>query len=298
MKMAAAPGLMTAVESYFQAWNSRDPDAVPGVFAEGGTYADPTIADPPLPASGLAAHVRGVLAAFPDLSFEILSAQPLDSTAGSGTAVARWLMRGTNTGPLRGNPPTGRPVALGGVDIITVADGEVATVEGYFDRQAMAEQLGLQVIVQPHAAGPFEFGYGVRASGHQAKPGAVSLTWIEARSPEEANEIRGISRPLAAELTSVPGCVSLLGSGFGDRMYLTAVWENKDAVGQVWRSSLHEGAVKRFFTEDFAAAIGTAVFTVDHVNAVWMRCTACAAVVNRTDNATCPCGQPLPEPVW
>jgi hypothetical protein len=81
-------------------------------------------------------------------------------------------------------------------------------------------------------------------------------------------------------------------------MYLTAVWQNKDAVGQVWHSSLHHGAVKRFFTEDFAAAIGTAVFTVDHVNAVWMSCTACAAVVNRTDNATCPCGQPLPEPVW
>ncbi|MGO8938987.1 MAG: hypothetical protein ACLQLO_18355 [Mycobacterium sp.] len=26
--MSAAPGLMTLVESYFEAWNSRDPDAV------------------------------------------------------------------------------------------------------------------------------------------------------------------------------------------------------------------------------------------------------------------------------
>ena len=40
---------MTLVESYFQAWNSRDPDAVPGVFAEGGTYTDPTITGPRCP---------------------------------------------------------------------------------------------------------------------------------------------------------------------------------------------------------------------------------------------------------
>ena len=289
---------MTLVESYFQAWNSRDPDAVPGVFAEGGTYTDPTITGPPLPAPDLAGHVRGLLAGFPDLSFEILSAQPLGGAAGGGAAVARWLMRGTNTGPLRGSPPSGRSVALPGVDIITVADGKIAAVEGYFDRQTMAQQLGLQVIVQPRAAGPFEFGYGLRAAGRPAKPGAVSLTWIEARSPEEADEIRGISRPLAAELTKGPGCVSWLGCGIGNRLYTITAWESVDAVQQVWRSSLHDGAVKRFFADDFAAAIGTAVFSVDHVNALWMRCTACAKVVNRTENATCPCGQPLPEPVY
>ena len=123
----------------------------------------------------------------------------------------------------------------------------------------------------------------------------MSLTWIEARSPEEADEIRGISRPLAAELTKGPGCVSWLGCGIGNRLYTITAWESVDAVQQVWRSSLHDGAVKRFFADDFAAAIGTAVFSVDHVNALWMRCTACAKVVNRTENATCPCGQPLPR---
>ena len=121
---------MTLVESELQAWNSRDPDAVPGVFAEGGTYTDPTITGPPLPAPDLAGHVRGLPAGFPDLSFEILSAQPLGGAAGGGAAVARWLMRGTNTGPLRGSPPSGRSVALPGVDIITVADGKIAAVRG------------------------------------------------------------------------------------------------------------------------------------------------------------------------
>ena len=82
------------------------------------------------------------------------------------------------------------------------------------------------------------------------------------------------------------------------RLYTITAWDSVDAVQQVWRSSLHNGAVKRFFADDFAAAIGTAVFSVDHVNALWMRCTACAKVVNRTENATCPCGQPLPEPVY
>ena len=289
-----AADVMTLVESYFQAWNSRDPDAVAAVFAAGGTYTDPTITGPPLPAADLPGHVQGLLTGFPDLSFDLLSAQPV----AGGAAVARWLMRGTNTGPLRGGPPSGRPVALPGVDVITAAGAKIGTVEGYFDRQTMAEQLGLQVIVQPRSAGPFEFGYSVRAAGSKNKPGAVSLTWIEARSPEEADQIRGISRPLAAELTETPGCISWLGCGIGHRLYTITAWDSADAVQQVWRSSLHNSAVKRFMTEDFAAAVGTSVFTVDHVNAVWMRCTDCGQVVNRTEHDTCPCGHPLPEPAY
>lgn len=182
------------------------------------------------------------------------------------------------------------------MDVFAAAGGMIATVGGYFDRQTLAEQLGLQVIVQPHAAGPFEFGYSIRAAGRKDKPGAVSLTWIQARSPEEADQVRGIARPLAAELIKAPGCISWLAGGIGHHLYTITAWDSVDAVQQVWKSSLHNSAVKRFFHEDFAAAVGTSVFTVDHVNAVWMRCADCGQVINRTEHDTCPCGQPLPEP--
>ena len=69
----------------------------------------------------LAEHVSGLFAAFPDLSFEIVSA----AAAGPERVVARWLMRGTNSGPFRGNPATNRSVARPGVDFIVVESDKI-----------------------------------------------------------------------------------------------------------------------------------------------------------------------------
>jgi SnoaL-like polyketide cyclase len=85
--------------------------------ADGGTYADPTT-ESPLAGPALAEHVRALLTAFPDLNFEVVSCQPAD-VGTDGTMVVQWLMRGTNTGSLRGLIPTGRTVTLPGVDVIT-----------------------------------------------------------------------------------------------------------------------------------------------------------------------------------
>jgi steroid delta-isomerase-like uncharacterized protein len=294
--MAAVTSSLAHVACYFQAWNTRDPDAVVAAFAEGGTYTDPTVSGPPLSGSALADHVRALFVAFPDLSFEVLSAQAVDG-GGDGATVAQWLMCGTNTGALHGSPASGRSVALRGVDVITAAGGKVGSVEGYFDRQTLAEQLGFQVIVQPHSAGPFQFGYAVRAAAGSSKaPGAVSVTWIEARSEEEAEQVRAISRPLVAELTTAPGFISWLGVGVGNRLYTITAWDDLDAIQQVMRSSLHQGAVKRLFTENFCAAVGTGVWSVHRLNPLWVRCASCTQVINRAETGSvCACGQPLPE---
>ena len=265
--------------------------------------AAPTQTQPPnlrYAGPALAEHVRALLAAFPDLNFEVVSCQPAD-VGTDGTMVVQWLMRGTNTGSLRGLFPTGRTVALPGVDVITIRDGEIRSVEGYFDRQTMAEQLGLQVIVQPHAIGPFEWGYAVRASGDSRKiPGAVSVTWIDTGSAEEADQVREIVRPLVAELTKAPGFISWLGMVIAGRMYTLTAWESADAVQEIMRSSLHKDAVKRFFTEGFGAAAATGVWIPHHLNPVRVRCTSCGGLseVTPETEGTCACGQPLPQAHW
>ena len=106
--------------------------------------------------------------------------------------AVQWLMRGTNTGLLQGNPPTGGTVALPGADFIVVERDKVRSVQGYFDQKTFVEQLGLQAIVAPTSLGPMTFGSSARvSSGKLMKPGAVSLTWIDARSDEEEREVRG-----------------------------------------------------------------------------------------------------------
>ena len=288
-----APALTRAVP-YFEAWNAHDVRAVTAALADGGTYADPTT-EGPLAGAALAEHARALFGAFPDLNFEVVGAQPADAGA-DGTMVVQWLMRGTNTGPWNGQAPTGRPVAVPGVDVFTVADGEITSAEGYFDRQTLAEQLGFQMRPLPPAAGPFQFGYAVRTSAGRSKvPGAFSLTWLDARTEQEAEEIKLTAAMVAAELTQEPGFLSWVGMEIGSRLYTITAWESQDAVRAVMRSSTHLAAVKRFLTEDFCAAGSTGVWSAHHLNPVRVRCPSCAQLTDRPQaGSSCGCGQPLP----
>ena len=54
---------LDVAQTYFDAWNQRDPAAIIATFAEGGTYSDPTV--PALTGSALATHAGGLFAAFP-----------------------------------------------------------------------------------------------------------------------------------------------------------------------------------------------------------------------------------------
>lgn len=59
--------------------------------------------------------------AHPDLRFTID-----DLVAEEDRVTIRWTLRGTNTGPLFGQPPTGQPVELAAIVIFRIADGKLA----------------------------------------------------------------------------------------------------------------------------------------------------------------------------
>ena len=157
-------------QCYFEAWNRRDATAVVALFTAEGTYSDPTV-EQGLAGEALVAYANNLWTAFPDLTFEIVSA----ALAGESRVAVEWLMRGTNTGPLAGKPPTGRAVALPGADFITVDGEKIRAVQGYFDQRTLAEQLGLQVIVKPYALGPLSWdgAYACpQISAHSLRPSA------------------------------------------------------------------------------------------------------------------------------
>ena len=59
--------------------------------------------------------------AHPDLRFTI------DDLRADGDRVTiRWTLRGTNTGPMLGRPPTGERVELAAIVIFRIADGRIA----------------------------------------------------------------------------------------------------------------------------------------------------------------------------
>jgi len=231
----------SALEQYFDAWNSHVPERVPAALSEGGTYEDPTTGGP-LTGDALTASVAGVLAAFPDVHFEV----PSISTNGD-TASAQWRMLGTNTGPLPGGPATGGTLDLPGADFFTY-DAEadtVSSVVGYFDTATMLGQLGLQTFITPaDMEGITNFGYGGRIeTGRDTIPGAFTVTWIDI-DPEHQMTLVDATTAIILEQH---GNDDYLGTCFitvGRRNYTFSAWTSPEAAQDALRGDAHSSAMK------------------------------------------------------
>ncbi len=287
---------MTASEiaqTYFDAWNDHDASAVVGTFAEGGTYTDP-VTGGPLRGDAIGAYADGLFGAFPDLRFEIVG-------EGSGNGerhVGEWIMRGRNTGPLMpGMPPTEGEIALPGIDVIVTGDGGIESVTGYFDQKTFVEQLGLQVIVQPHAIGPVTFGNSVRAAtGNKNPPGAVSLTWIKAVSDEDVARIRAHSQATIRDLLGQPGMIGVTTGFIGRHGFTVTAWENEDALVAGAAGEGHRAAMKDFFSGGYVASAFTSRWVPGKFNALWVKCDSCGEMADSSaEGRVCGCGASLPE---
>jgi steroid delta-isomerase-like uncharacterized protein len=290
--------IIEVARRYLDAWNHHDSAAITATFATGGTYSDPIVPQG-LTGPAVAHYASGLFGAFPDLSFDVVSAAP----AGEKTVAVQRLMRGTNTGPLQGNSPTARKVVLPGADFIVVEGNKVRSVQGYFDQKTFVEQLGLQAIVVPTTVGPISFGYSAHMSPRKpTKPGAVSLTWIDARSDEEEREVRDRSlQILGSQMAPMPGFLGWVGSVVDRRMLSDTAWNDPSFSAQLLVGGPHWEAGNRALGGDLGAAVFTSVWVPHHLNAIWVRCTSCRRMVDfEQRDGQCQCGHRLPEqpPYW
>jgi predicted ester cyclase len=84
-------------------------------------------------------------AAFPDRRFVV------EEMIAEGDQVsARFTMRGTHKGELRGIAPTGREVTMTGIDMIRLSEGKMVEDRVEVDQLGMMQQLG--VIASPQHA--------------------------------------------------------------------------------------------------------------------------------------------------
>ena len=76
-------------------------------------------------------------AAFPDRRFVVE-----DMIAEGDKVSARFTMRGTHEGELRGIAPSGREVTMTGIDMIRLAEGKMVEDRVEVDQLGMMQQLG------------------------------------------------------------------------------------------------------------------------------------------------------------
>ena len=97
-----------------------DPAAMRAVLAPDFLDHDP-LPGQPAGAAGGEYVVTTMHTAQPDLRFTID-----DLVAERDRVTIRWTLHGTNTGPLLGRPPTGKPVELAAIVVFRIADGLIA----------------------------------------------------------------------------------------------------------------------------------------------------------------------------
>jgi steroid delta-isomerase-like uncharacterized protein len=90
-------------------------------------------------ADGMVAYFEILFAALPDLHMRVVA------VAEDGEDVfVHWHMTGTHTGgPFQGIEPTGRTVAIDGMDHFVIRDGTIATAFVVFDQMQFARQIGM-----------------------------------------------------------------------------------------------------------------------------------------------------------
>ena len=131
------------VRRFGEALTSRDWAAFADLVAEDCGWTDVPSGEALRGRNDLIAGCKAFTSAFPDFSVESVT------LIGQGRLVANeWRGRGTHAGRLA-RPggghyePTGRSFERTGVGIIELRDGKIVRYRDYFDRQTMAEQLGL-----------------------------------------------------------------------------------------------------------------------------------------------------------
>jgi hypothetical protein len=171
-------------------------------------------------------------------------------------------------------------------------------VRAYFDSRAVSDQLGLQVTVQPYSVGPFSFGTSTAVqTGKKIKPGAFSITSIQARSDEEVQEIRDLSRQSVVEMLPMEGFIGWVGMTIGHRMLTVTAWEHPDDPRQLSQGGTHREAMTRFFGAKGLGRAGmTSVWVPERIGPMRVRCEACGQMVDSAKaDRTCECGASLPE---
>jgi|HubBroStandDraft_2_1064218.scaffolds.fasta_scaffold15705_5 hydroxyacylglutathione hydrolase len=124
---------------YFEAIGARELDAAVEMWADGGREHVRGQVDVVAP-EGLRTFIGDLLGALPDLTVEILSATTEDDRC-----ALQWRFTGTFAGPghFGGLAPTGHPIVLEGVDLLTVRDGLIQSNDAFTDTMTVPRQIGM-----------------------------------------------------------------------------------------------------------------------------------------------------------
>jgi steroid delta-isomerase-like uncharacterized protein len=130
-------------QRFLEAWNALDGEALAELCTDDVVWHDPTLPETAHGPDEVRAFVTATARAFPDFHLDALGSPYV--SAAEPVALLRYRMTATMRGTwsYTGLPATGRPIDVLGVDEWTFRGERLAVYRTYFDRLAMARQLGV-----------------------------------------------------------------------------------------------------------------------------------------------------------
>jgi hydroxyacylglutathione hydrolase len=124
---------------YFETLDAHDVEAAVAMWAPGGRENVRGQLDVTAP-DGVRDFIGELMGAVPDVRFELLS-----TTTQEDRCAVQWRLSGTFAGPgsLGGIEPTGHPLTLEGIDLLTVSDGLIQSNDAFPDSISLPRQIGM-----------------------------------------------------------------------------------------------------------------------------------------------------------
>ncbi len=119
-----------------EVWNQGKLELIPELLRPDYILREPSAAKDVVGHEAVREFIQTYQRAFPDLHFAIA-----DMLAEADKVATRWLVTGTQQGPLKGLEPRGQAIAISGMSIIRIADGKLAEDWANWDTFAMLMQL-------------------------------------------------------------------------------------------------------------------------------------------------------------
>ncbi len=137
------------VRRYFEdAWNKHNPALVDEIYAADFVDRSPDIPGIAHTRDGLKQFMGVYLRAFPDANITLE-----DQLVEGDRVVTRWTGYGTQTGEFMEMAPSGKKVAVPGVQIDRFSGGKIVEEWTLFDQLGMLQQLGaMPATKQPEVA--------------------------------------------------------------------------------------------------------------------------------------------------
>ena len=138
----APPALQKAIDSYNEAWNAHDLDAIMSMHAPDMVFENHTAGESAQGPDEVREHIGKIFESWPDLHFEARRVYARD-----GVVTQEWTASGTHTNTMRRGDlvaePTGEKIEWRGVDVIPFEDGLIKRKDVYSDSVSILRQVGL-----------------------------------------------------------------------------------------------------------------------------------------------------------